>query len=274
MDIKNVLWRNPLHPAYASLAHPDHGTPTLPPVTWTEHSGGIVEIGHQGSGFSFDNECPRHTDLLSPFAIADRPVTCQEWLAFIDDDGYQRPELWLSDGWSTIRSERWDAPLYWTRVDDQWHIFTLGGSRPIDPNEPVCHISYYEADAYARWAGARLPTEAEWETAASAGGDGGHFLDGSVLHPTRLSGDETPTTTAGLCGDVWAWTSSSYGAYPGFEAAAGTVGEYNGKFMVNQYVLRGGSCVTPEGHTRITYRNFFPPSARWEFSGLRLARNI
>jgi len=275
MDIKNVLWSNPLHPAYATLAPQDPEGQTLAPPTWTEHAGGIVEIGHQGPGFAFDNECPRHTDLLSPFALADRPVTCREWLEFIEDDGYRRPELWLSDGWAAIRGQDWNAPLYWTRVDDRWHIFTLGGSRPVHANEPVCHISYYEADAYARWAGARLPTEAEWETAASStGAAGGHFLDTGVLHPTPVSPEGTPSGEPSLCGDVWAWTSTSYAAYPGFEAAAGAVGEYNGKFMVNQYVLRGGSCVTPDGHLRTTYRNFFPPSARWAFAGLRLARNV
>ena len=273
MDIKNVLWRNPLHPAYADLATPGSGSWDPPATNWTEHCGGMVDIGHEGSGFAFDNECPRHTELLSPFAIADRPVTCQEWVAFINDGGYRRPELWLSDGWAAIRNQGWDSPLYWTRVDAQWHIFTLGGTRPIHPNEPVCHISYYEADAYARWADARLPSEAEWETAATAGAaEGGHFLDHEKLHPTALSPQEAALGTV-LAGDVWSWTSSSYAAYPGFETAAGAVGEYNGKFMVNQYVLRGGSCVTPADHVRPTYRNFFPPSARWAFSGLRLARN-
>ncbi|HWE70310.1 MAG TPA: ergothioneine biosynthesis protein EgtB [Acidimicrobiales bacterium] len=272
MDIKNVLWRNPLHPAYADLPAPGHGSWDPPATNWTEHPGGMVDIGHQGTGFAFDNECPRHTELLSPFAIADRPVTCQEWVAFINDGGYRRPELWLSDGWAAIRNQGWDAPLYWTRVDAQWHIFTLGGTRPIHPNEPVCHISYYEADAFARWADARLPSEAEWETAATAGAEGGHFLDLEKLHPTALSPQEAAVGTV-LAGDVWSWTSSSYAAYPGFETAAGAVGEYNGKFMVNQYVLRGGSCATPADHVRPTYRNFFPPSARWAFSGLRLARN-
>jgi ergothioneine biosynthesis protein EgtB len=272
MDIKNVLWRNPLHPCYADLAAPEPGSWDPPPTNWTEHYGGMVDIGHAGDGFAFDNECPRHTELLSPYAIADRPVTCQEWVAFMDDGGYRRPEFWLSDGWAAIQNQGWDSPLYWTRVDAQWHIFTLGGSRPIHPNEPVCHISYYEADAYARWAGARLPSEAEWETAATAGAEGGHFLDPEKLHPTALTPKESALGTV-LGGDIWSWTSSAYAAYPGFETAAGAVGEYNGKFMVNQYVLRGGSCVTPADHVRATYRNFFPPSARWAFSGLRLARN-
>ncbi|HEX3459937.1 MAG TPA: ergothioneine biosynthesis protein EgtB [Acidimicrobiales bacterium] len=272
MDIKNVLWRNPLHPSYTELVAPGPGSWDPPVTNWTEHPGGMVDIGHQGTGFAFDNECPRHTELLSPYAIADRPVTCQEWVAFMNDDGYRRPEFWLSDGWATIQNQGWDSPLYWTRVDAQWHIFTLGGSRPIHPNEPVCHISYYEADAYARWAGARLPSEAEWETASTAGAEGGHFLDPEKLHPTALSPKGLASGTV-LGGDIWSWTSSSYAPYPGFETAAGAVGEYNGKFMVNQYVLRGGSCVTPADHVRATYRNFFPPSARWAFSGLRLARN-
>ncbi|MHB1711056.1 MAG: ergothioneine biosynthesis protein EgtB [Acidimicrobiales bacterium] len=277
MDIKHMLARNPLQPAYTTPAAPDPAETGLPPMGWSEHPGGILEIGHQGPGFSFDNECPRHAHLLRPFAIADRPVTCGEWLEFIDDDGYRRADLWLSDGWSAIGNQHWDAPLYWTRVDDQWRIFTLGGSRPLRGDEPVCHVSYYEADAYARWAGARLPTEEEWETMASTGSDRGRFLDQQVLHPApplqSLSPGASPEQV-GLCGDVWAWTSSSYAPYPGFEAAPGAVGEYNGKFMVSQYVLRGGSCVTPAGHTRITYRNFFPPSARWAFSGVRLARNL
>lgn len=267
MDIKNVLWRNPLHPAYADLPAPGHGSWDPPVTNWTEHPGGMVDVGHQGTGFAFDNECPRHTELLSPFAIADRPVTCQEWVAFINDGGYRRPELWLSDGWAAIQNQGWDSPLYWTRVDAQWHIFTLGGSRPIHPNEPVCHISYYEADAYARWASARLPTEAEWEAVASQCALEGNFLDLDVLHPQPVS------SSSRLFGDVWQWTSSSYSPYPGFRPAPGAVGEYNGKFMINQQVLRGGCCATPAGHTRASYRNFFPPGARWPFTGVRLAHD-
>ena len=266
MDIKHVLSRNPLLPAYdaVSLAPPSlAGT-----LTFTEFAGGVREIGHAGEGFRFDNELPRHPVYLGPFALADRPVTCGEWSAFIEDGGYRRPELWLSDGWATVQSEQWEGPLYWSRIDGEWHEFTLGGPHTVTEGQPVCHVSYYEADAFARWAGLRLPTEAEWEVAAAGRPVEGHFLDQSRLHPTPVS--HAPT---GPFGDVWQWTSSAYSPYPGFEAAPGAVGEYNGKFMVNQYVLRGGSCVTPPGHLRATYRNFFPPAARWAFSGLRLARN-
>ncbi len=268
MDIKHVLSRNPLLPAYDTTCL----VPTAPAATpaWREFTGGVAEIGHQGDGFSFDNEGPRHPAYIGPFALAERAVSCGEWLAFIDDDGYHRPELWLSDGWATVQSEGWESPLYWSRIDGEWHEFTLGGPITVNPGQPVCHVSYYEADAYARWAGHRLPTEAEWEVAAAGRPVDGHFLDQSRLHPTPAGA--VPET--GPFGDVWQWTSSAYSPYPGFEPAAGAVGEYNGKFMVNQYVLRGGSCVTPPGHLRTTYRNFFPPSARWVFSGLRLARTI
>jgi ergothioneine biosynthesis protein EgtB len=272
MDIKHVLSRNPLLPAYAPpgpAACPGDGAPT----TWTSHPGGTVPIGHAGGGFGFDNEFPRHRTHLEPFALADRPVSCGEWLDFVDDGGYRRPELWLSDGWATVESEAWRGPLYWTRRDDGWREFTLNGEVAVDPSRPVCHVSYYEADAYARWAGHRLPTEAEWEVVSTAraaeGAGAGHLLDPAVLHPATSSGGSAPPF-----GDVWQWTSSAYSPYPGFAPAEGAVGEYNGKFMVNQYVLRGGSCATPAGHVRPTYRNFFPPSARWAFSGLRLARNI
>jgi ergothioneine biosynthesis protein EgtB len=273
MDCKHMLSRNPLHRAYLELDGPAGTGGDLPAPTWTEHAGGDQQIGHDGDGFSYDNEGPRHTAYLRPFALADRPVTCGEWIAFIEDGGYHRPELWLSDGWSTIRADGWDAPLYWTRLDDRWHLFTLGGFRPVHPDEPVCHVSYYEADAFARWSGARLPTEAEWEVVAAPGGTDGNHLDLEVLHPSPVPATGPSAGRTGMCGDVWQWTASAYSPYPGFEPAAGAVGEYNGKFMVSQYVLRGGSCVTPPGHVRTTYRNFFPPSARWAFSGLRLARD-
>jgi ergothioneine biosynthesis protein EgtB len=250
MDIKHVLSCNPLRPAYRPDARGPSGERA--PATWREHAGGVVEIGHDGEGFAFDNESPRHPLLLVPFAVASRPVSCGEWLAFIDDGGYRRADLWLSDGWFTIQSERWEAPLYWTRDGDGWEVFTLAGSRPLDPDEPVCHVSQYEADAFARWAGARLPTEGEWEAAVG---------------PAVGSGD------LGV-GQVWEWTGSAYLPYPGFRPAPGAVGEYNGKFMSNQHVLRGGCCATPEGHVRPTYRNFFPPAARWPFTGLRLARDL
>jgi ergothioneine biosynthesis protein EgtB len=266
MDIKHVLSRNPLLPAYDALC-PIPPTPAGAP-TFTEFAGGVREIGHAGEGFRFDNELPRHPVYIEPFALADGPVTCGQWSAFIDDGGYRRPELWLSDGWATVQSERWEGPLYWSRIDGEWHEFTLGGPHTVAQGQPVCHVSYYEADAFARWAGLRLPTEAEWEVTAAGRPVEGHFLDQSRLHPTPVG--DTPT---GPFGDVWQWTSSAYSPYPGFKPAPGAVGEYNGKFMVNQYVLRGGSCVTPPGHLRATYRNFFPPAARWAFSGLRLARN-
>jgi ergothioneine biosynthesis protein EgtB len=274
MDIKHVLSSNPMRPTYSEAAARSGGDVLAAKAGWIEHQGGPVEIGHDGRGFAFDNESPRHTTQLAPFALADRPVTCGEWLAFIDDDGYRRPELWLSDGWATVQQRRWEAPLYWTTPgggEAGWRLFTLGGERPLDPAEPVGHVSYYEADAFAHWSGARLPTEAEWETVAADWPVEGNLLDPSVLHPrARLDGDGGP----GLFGDVWEWTASSYSAYPGFRPAAGAVGEYNGKFMVNQYVLRGGSCATPPGHLRATYRNFFPADARWVFAGLRLARDL
>jgi ergothioneine biosynthesis protein EgtB len=243
MDIKHVLSQNPLAPAY----HPDgpHPRPVSGPDGWVQVEGGIVEVGHDGLGFAFDNEAPRHEVLLAPCELSRGLVTCGDWLEFIDDDGYGRPELWLSDGWATVTSEGWQAPLYWHHDEDGWWQFTLRGRERIDPDVPVCHVSYYEADAFARWRGCRLPTEFEWEHAEG--------LDDRF-------------------GQVWQWTASAYLPYPGFRPAEGAVGEYNGKFMVNQHVLRGSACVTPAGHERLTYRNFFPPSARWPFTGVRLAR--
>jgi ergothioneine biosynthesis protein EgtB len=267
MDIKHVLSCSPIQPAYSALVavepEPSEDSALI------EHPGGIVEVGHGNDSFAFDNESPRHRVHLDPFTLDARPVSCGEWMEFIDDAGYRRPELWLSDGWATVNTEGWMAPLYWSWIDDRWWCFTLGGARHVNPAEPVCHVSYYEADAFARWAGARLPTEAEWETASETSVvDDGNFLDTDFLHPRPVG------RSSSMFGDVWQWTSSAYAPYPGFRPAAGAVGEYNGKFMVNQYVLRGGSCVTPAGHVRATYRNFFPPSARWAFSGLRLAREI
>ncbi len=268
MDIKHVLSMNPLAPAYDAVRLP---APTATQATtWREYPADTYEIGHPGRGFCFDNELPRHRTYLGAFAIAEQAVTCGEWLAFIDDGGYHRPELWLSDGWATVQSEGWECPLYWSCPERDWQEFTLGGSTPVNPAQPVCHVSYYEADAFARWADLRLPTEAEWELAAVAQKVQGHFLDQTKLHPTPDSASSAGTTPFG---NVWQWTSSAYSPYPGFEPAPGAVGEYNGKFMVNQYVLRGGSCITPPDHVRATYRNFFPPSARWAFTGLRLARN-
>ncbi len=270
MDIKHVLSRNPLRPVYLADQGRPIGAESPPKVGWIEYDGGLDEIGHDGVGFGFDNEFPRHRVLLSPFALADRPVTCGDWIAFMSDDGYARPEFWLSDGWAIVMAQQWQAPLYWFCDPDdpaQWYQFTLAGPRPVDPDEPVCHISYYEADAYAHWTGMRLPTEAEWETVAARSAQGDNFLGDFSPHPQPAVSDNA------LLGDVWEWTSSAYTPYPGFRAAPGAVGEYNGKFMVSQYVLRGGSCVTPPGHIRPTYRNFFPPGARWAFSGLRLAQD-
>jgi ergothioneine biosynthesis protein EgtB len=268
MDIKHVLSRNPLLPAYDAVRLP--APAAAEDAGWCGHAEGTYEIGHSGAGFCFDNELPRHCIYLEAFELADRVVSCGQWLEFMADGGYHRPELWLSDGWATVQADGWEAPLYWSTVDGRWHEFTLGGPMPVNPAQPACHLSYYEADAFARWAGGRLPTEAEWEVAAAGSPVTGHFLDQTKLHPTPTTG---PSSPPGPFGDVWQWTSSAYSPYPGFEPASGAVGEYNGKFMVNQYVLRGGSCVTPPDHVRAGYRNFFPPSARWVFSGLRLARD-
>jgi ergothioneine biosynthesis protein EgtB len=264
MDIKHVLSCNPLMPEYRPSDGPVAAVSNR--LGWAEHDGGPIEIGHQGSGFGFDNEFPRHQAVAPPFALADRLVTCGEWIEFIEDGGYRRPELWLSDGWMTVNQQGWDAPLYWSRADGEWQVFTLFGPRPVGPSEPVCHVSYYEADAYAHWTGLRLPTETEWELIAS--GMPPEASRPSHLHPVPGDG-----VLGDLYGEVWQWTASAYSPYPGFRAAAGAVGEYNGKFMVNQQVLRGGACVTPDGHTRATYRNFFHPDSRWAFSGLRLARD-
>ena len=268
MDVKHVLSGNPMRPGYRDCRRDPPAAP--PPLGWVVHPGGVVEVGHDGPGFAFDNESPRHRELLSPFALGNRTVTCGEWLAFIDDGGYRRAELWMSDGWAALQEQGWDAPLYWFRQGQGWSLFTLGGPRHLDPAEPVCHVSWYEADAYARWAGARLPLEAEWEAVAAGVTVAGNLLDPVVLHPRSRA---TGAAEHGLFGDVWEWTSSPYRPYPGFHPAAGAVGEYNGKFMVNQFVLRGGSCATPGDHIRATYRNFFPPPARWPFAGLRLARD-
>ncbi|HEY1826504.1 MAG TPA: ergothioneine biosynthesis protein EgtB [Acidimicrobiales bacterium] len=271
MDIKHVLSCNPTLPTYLPAPIRQTSRTVGPPkAEWIERDGGMAELGHSGQGFGFDNEFPRFQIYLTPFALADRPVTCGEWLSFIEDGGYQRPEFWLSDGWATVGAQGWEAPQYWFKDPDDpehWQQFTLAGPRPVDPDEPVCHVSYYEADAYAHWTGMRLPTEAEWEVIAADHAEGDNFLGTGPPQP-RPAIDSNA-----LLGDVWEWTSSAYTPYPSFRTAPGAVGEYNGKFMVNQYVLRGGSCATPPGHTRVTYRNFFPPSARWAFSGVRLARD-
>jgi len=270
-DVKHLLSRNPMKPAYQKQW-------ALTPIRacdrrWISFEPGLHEIGHAGSDFCFDNETPRHRVWVEGFQIATHLVTHGDFIEFIADGGYRRPELWLSDGWDMVNSQNWKAPLYWEPRDGAWYTFTLHGEMPVEVNTPVCHVSFYEADAFARWARARLPTEAEWEIAASTTPPGGNFLESKAFHP--LAPREAPAegTLEQAFGDVWEWTRSDYGPYPGFRAAAGAVGEYNGKFMCGQYVLRGGSCATPSSHIRATYRNFFPPPARWQFSGLRLARD-
>ena len=273
MDIKHVFSVNPLLPAYQA-PRPVALPTSVPRQGWVAFPGGLTEIGHDGRGFAFDNEGPRHKVWLEPFRLATRPVTCGEYLEFIGDGGYSRPELWLSDGWATVQHEGWRAPLYWSCEDAEWRLFTLCGERRVEPSEPVCHVSFYEADAFARWADKRLPSEAEWEVAAATVPLSGNLGDNGHLHPCpATAADHGQPALRQMIGDVWEWTASPYVAYPRFRPAAGAIGEYNGKFMSNQMVLRGGAAVTPKGHLRITYRNFFPPSARWAFSGLRLAED-
>ena len=267
MDLTATFFENPLRPAvWAAEAAAPAAVPL--PHGWLPGREGLVEIGHAGDGFAFDNEGPRHRVWLDPHQLADRPVTNAEWQAFMADGGYANPLLWLADGWAWVQAEGIEAPLYWLGGDEGWRRFALDGVRPVNPAEPVCHISYYEADAYARWAGARLPTEAEWEAAAEdLDPQAGNQLD--AAGPVR----PLPSAKGQLFGDVWQWTGSAYLPYPGFPPAAGAVGEYNGKFMVSQMVLRGGCCATPRGHVRASYRNFFYPHQRWMYSGLRLARD-
>jgi ergothioneine biosynthesis protein EgtB len=268
MDIKHVLGSNPLRPVYGGVLRAP--SPATSP-DWVGHEGGLVEVGHAGGGFSYDNETPRHRVWLEPFELGHRLVSEGDWRAFMADGGYERPDLWLSDGWARVQADAQRAPLYWEPVDGgaSWAVYTLSGVRPVDPSAPVVHVSYYEADAYARWAGARLPTEAEWE-AVAAQSDPPRVAP-VELHPA-VGGDVDAPGPVDLYGQVWQWTSSAYLPYPGFAPAPGVVGEYNGKFMVNQQVLRGSASITPPGHARTTYRNFFPPSARWAYAGVRLAR--
>jgi ergothioneine biosynthesis protein EgtB len=276
-DIKYLLSCNPLAPIYRETGKPVPGTRQLTAkqanrVGWKTLDARIVSIGHAGDGFAFDNERPRHEVLLRPFALQDRLVTAAEYLAFMRDGGYRRPEFWLSLGWAALREFDWHAPLYWLEREGAWHEFTLGGLRTVQADAPVTHVSYFEADAYARWAGARLPTEAEWEHAAAQAAVAGGFAESERYHPSPVVSDEIDL--AQLYGETWQWTQSPYTPYPGYAPPAGALGEYNGKFMCNQFVLRGGSCATPASHIRATYRNFFPPETRWQFSGIRLARDV
>ncbi|HEX9108915.1 MAG TPA: ergothioneine biosynthesis protein EgtB [Longimicrobiales bacterium] len=303
-DIKHVFSVNPLRPVYRSLPQASSARPAAP-VRWLEFAEGVAWIGAgerapdaPGAEFRYDNEEPRHREFVNAFALANRPVSNGEYLEFMEDGGYRRPELWLSMGWATVEAEQWTEPFYWEKRDGRWCCFTLTGMKEIDPAEPACHISYFEADAYARWAGARLPTEAEWEVAAATVPEHGNFVESARWHPqpagsadvaavpprdaggawTRVGGSVPAPAPAGgllaMYGDVWEWTRSQYEPYPGFRPAAGAVGEYNGKFMCNQFVLRGGSCATSVTHIRPTYRNFFPPEATWQFTGFRLAREL
>jgi ergothioneine biosynthesis protein EgtB len=260
-DLKHLLAQNPLYPAYLDSALPE--SCPLGALVWQDFEGGLAEIGHRGPGFCFDNELPRHRQYVAPFKLASRLVTNGEYLEFMEAGGYGEPGLWLSEGWDRVCSGELEQPFYWRRIGERWMEFTLHGLQPLDPARPVTHVSLYEADAYARWRGARLPTEAEWEFAARdvaiACGD---------LHPRAAGSDGL----AQMFGECWQWTSSSYAPYPGYAPAAGALGEYNGKFMINQYVLRGSSCATPHGHARASYRNFFPAGSRWQFTGIRLAR--
>jgi len=313
-DIKHLLSCNPLRPAYrervvsgeseiregeapaepqlekspgSTLAaqrelRPPGSLSGSEATSFVAFDAGVRMFGHDGEGFCYDNETPRHRQYVHAFAIADRLVTNAEWQEFMDDGGYERPELWLSDGWYCMTSSGWKAPMYWEELDGTWHSFTLGGMRCIDPAEPVCHVSYYEADAFARWAGKRLPMEFEWELASENAPIAGNFLDSARFHPMPLaSGGRQPPEHSHsssrlhqLFGDVWEWTASPYVGYPGYKPPEGALGEYNGKFMSNQMVLRGGSCATPQSHIRRTYRNFFPPNARWQFMGVRLAADV
>ncbi|MDT7810734.1 MAG: hypothetical protein QOJ42_650 [Acidobacteriaceae bacterium] len=270
-DIKHAFWTNPLRPAYSNDPVDFHAPSTAKPE-WIEYEGGLFDIGFAGDGFAFDNELPRHPEYLRPFELASTLITCADYLQFIHDGGYQRPELWLSAGWDAVKAEGWKAPLYWRQQDGAWNVYTMYGEQPVTGllQTPVCHVSYFEADAFAHWAGKRLPTEAEWEVAANGLPLTGNLLDGGKLHPQPLT-NAPANGPAQMFGDVWEWTQSAYLGYPGYRAVPGALGEYNGKFMSSQMVLRGGSVVTPASHIRATYRNFFSPATRWQFAGIRLA---
>jgi len=270
-DLKHVFSVNPLRPVYREREGEEASDPGT--MGWVEVPEGIHEVGWAGPGFAYDNEEPRHRRFLEAVSVADRLVTCGEYLAFMEDGGYRCPELWMSAGWAAAQEGGWTEPFYWEKRNGEWWIFTLAGMRPLDPHEPVCHVNWYEADAYARWAGARLPREEEWEVLAAGVPVEGNLVESRRFHPAGVGKASPERPLRQLFGDVWEWTSSPYSPYPGFRTAPGAVGEYNGKFMVNQFVLRGGSCATPASHLRHTYRNFFPPDASWQFTGIRLARD-
>jgi ergothioneine biosynthesis protein EgtB len=268
-DLKHAFWRNPLRPAYLPAAHARPAG--FAPLAFVDCGGGLREIGYAGTGFCFDNEQPAHRVWAEPYRLASRPVSNSEFREFVRDAGYRRADLWLSDGWDAVQREGWARPLYWSQSLDS--EFTLSGETGIDPHAPVSHISFYEAQAFSRWAGARLPSEAEWELVAKTVPVRGNFVEGGRMHPAPMDSAESGAVSS-LFGDVWEWTASPYGPYPGYSAARGALGEYNGKFMANQFVLRGGSCATPRGHVRASYRNFLDPKARWQFSGVRLAKDV
>ena len=275
-DIKHVFAQNPLFPTFSPRKIDNGASParTIPPVKFVEFDETTLEIGHDGNDFCYDNELPRHRALVLPFALGNRLVTNGEYLEFMRDNAYSRAEFWLSLGWMTVNEQNWRAPLYWIERDGEWWNFTLSGLRKVDPNEPITHLSYFEADAYANWAGARLPTEFEWERAAAKIKIDGNFVESERFHPAPLNEAPRNGQLTQMFGDVWEWTRSSYSPYPGYRAEPGALGEYNGKFMCNQYVLRGGSCATSRTHIRKTYRNFFQPEKRWQFMGIRLAEDL
>ncbi len=273
-DVKHVFAQNPLYPVYKKYRKPSKkisGDDQSIERSWKNLDGGIYEIGNDGKGFGYDNEFPRHKTYIEPFSLSSKLVTNAEYMEFIDDGAYSKPELWLSDGWNTIQANEWDAPFYWKKVDDKWHSFTLHGFTEVNMDEPVCHVSFYEAEAYSRWYGARLPSEFEWEAASAEQKTNGNFADNENFHPLPLKNSKKDLNQ--MYGDVWEWTRSPYSPYPGYKTPIGALGEYNGKFMCNQMVLRGGSCATSRSHVRNCYRNFFPPDSRWQFMGIRLAKD-
>jgi ergothioneine biosynthesis protein EgtB len=272
-DIKHVFWQNPLRPAFREREQITTTGP-VPPVEWLNFKEGVYRVGHEGPEFSYDNEGPRHRVFVAAFGLGSRLVTNGDFLAFMEDGGYRRPELWLSLGWNAVNEKNWKSPLYWEKRDENWFTFTLGGLTELNLEEPVCHVSFHEADAFARWAGARLATEEEWEIASDGLPIKGNFVEDELFHVTPLTSTGALHEPAQMFGNVWEWTRSSYSPYAGYAAVPGALGEYNGKFMCNQYVLRGGSCATSQSHIRRTYRNFFPPDARWQFMGIRLAKDL